>query len=145
MYCLTEDVAYFEQQEAETTDNMAFPRIINIAGVQIAVSDQDYNYYWNRRNAGEESNSFITACRRILGLGSSCHELDISFIKGHIWGDNKENCIQKILDSGLIEYEKKWISNQKDSKLKVTAYTAQREEQLKSGLDDELENELILQ
>ena len=41
-------------------------RIINIAGVQFAVSDQDYNYYWNQRNVGEESDSFITACRRIL-------------------------------------------------------------------------------
>lgn len=120
-------------------------RVINIAGVQFAVSDQDYNYYWNQRNAGEESDSFITACRRILGLGPGCHELDISFIRGIIWGDNnKENCIQKILDSGLVEYEEKWISCQKDSKLKGAAYTAQREEQLKSGLDDELEYDLIL-
>ena len=83
-------------------------RIINIAGVQFAVSDQDYNYYWNQRNVGEESDSFITACRRILGLGPDCHKLDISFIRGHIWGDNKENCIQKILDSGLVEYEEKF-------------------------------------
>lgn len=101
MYRLTENVACFKQQEAEATDNMASPRIINIAGAQIAFFAQDYNYYWNQRNAGEESDSFITVRRRIWGLGSGCHELDISFIKGHIWGDNKEKCIQKILDNWL--------------------------------------------
>lgn len=34
------------------------------------------------------------------------------------------------------------VDYQEDVELKGTAYTAQREEQLKSGLDDELEDDL---
>ena len=111
-------------------------RIIEIAGVQLVVSDKDYNYYWTRRNIGENSDAFKVACRRLLGLGPDSHSFDYGFIQLHIWGDNnKDQCIKKIYESGLIEYEEEWYKNQTTSQLKGAAYTAQREQALMKGLD----------
>ena len=45
-------------------------RIVDIAGVKLTVSEDNYNYYWRQRSVGENSDSFKTACRRILGLGA---------------------------------------------------------------------------
>ena len=59
-------------------------RIIEIAGVQLVVSDKDYNYYWTRRNIGENSDAFKVACRRLLGLGPDSHSFDYGFIQSLI-------------------------------------------------------------
>ena len=76
-------------------------RIIEIAGVQLVVSDKDYNYYWTQRNIGENSDAFKVACRRLLGLGPDSNSFDYGFIQLHIWGDNnKDQCIKKIYESG---------------------------------------------
>ena len=120
-------------------------RIIEIAGVQLVVSDKDYNYYWTRRNIGENSDAFKVACRRLLGLGPDSHSFDYGFIQLHIWGDNnKDQCIKKIYESGLIEYEEEWYKQQASPQLKGVAYTAQCEQALMQGLDDEFEDELEL-
>lgn len=111
-------------------------RIVDIAGVQLVVSDSDYDYYWTQRNTGENSDAFKTACRRLLGLGPDSHNFDPSFIKFHIWGDNnKEQCIHKIQKSGLIEYEEEWCKNQPSSPLKGAAYSAQKLQALMQGLN----------
>ena len=99
-------------------------RIIEIAGVQIVVSDKDYNYYWTRRNIGENSDAFKVAFRRLLGLGPDSHSFDYGFIQLHIWGDNnKDQCIKKIHESGLIEYEEEWYKEQASPQLKGAAYS----------------------
>lgn len=120
-------------------------RIIEIAGVQLVVSDKDYNYYWTRRNIGENSDAFKVACRRLLGLGPDSHSFDYGFIQSHIWGDNnKDQCIKKIHESGLIEYEEEWYKEQASPQLKGAAYTAQCEQALMQEFDDEFKDELEL-
>lgn len=132
-------------------------RIVDIAGVQLVVSNKNYDYYWTQRNIGENSDAFKTACRRLLGLGPDSHSFDPSFIQFHIWGDNnKEQCIQKILKSGLVEYEEEWYKNQPSLQLKGAAYTARMEQALMQGLnpkrckhklllnDEEFEDEFTL-
>ena len=49
-------------------------RIVDIAGVKLTVSEDNYNYYWRQRSVGENSDSFKTACRRILGLVAECQK-----------------------------------------------------------------------
>ena len=120
-------------------------RIIEIAGIQLVVSDKDYNYYWTRRNIGENSDAFKVACRRLLGLGPDSHSFDYGFIQLQKGGDNnKDQCIKKIQESGLIEYEEEWYKEQASPQLKGAAYTAQCEQALMQGLDDEFEDELEL-
>lgn len=120
-------------------------RIIDIAGVQLVVSDKDYEYYWTQRTIGENSNAFKVACRRLLGLGPDSHSFDFCFIQFHIWGENnKEQCIQKIKKSGLVEYEEDWYKNQPLPQLKGAAYTSLREQALMQEHDDEFEDELEL-
>lgn len=85
-------------------------RIVDIAGVQLVVSDKDYDYYWTQRNIGENSDAFKTACRRLLGLGPDSHSFDSSFIQFHIWGDNnKEQCVRKILKADWLNMKKNGI------------------------------------
>lgn len=132
-------------------------QIIDIAGVQLVVSDKDYDYYWSQKNIGENSDAFKVACRRLLGLGPDSHSFNSNFTQLHVWGDNnKDQCIQKILKSGLIEYEEEWYKNQPSSQLKDAAYTAQCEQALMQGFnpkrtrhnlvfnDDEFEDEFTL-
>ena len=62
-----------------------------------------------------------------------------------IWGDNnKDQCIKKIHESGLIEYEEEWYNKQLTPQLKGAAYTAQCEQALMQGLDDEFMDEFEL-
>ena len=120
-------------------------RIIEIAGVQLVVSDKDYNYYWTQKNIGENSDAFKVACKRLLVLGPDSQSFDLSFIQFHIWGDNnKDQCIKKIHESGLIEYEEEWYNKQLTPQLKGAAYTAQCEQALMQGLDDEFMDEFEL-
>lgn len=120
-------------------------RIIDIAGVQLVVSDKDYDYYWAQRSIGENSDAFKVACRRLIGLGPDSHSFDFSFIQFHIWGENnKEQCIRKIQKSGLVEYEEEWCKNKPSPQLKSAAYAAQRLQALMQELDDEFEDELEL-
>lgn len=115
--------------------------IIDIAGIQLIVPRSDYDYYWTMKNIGENSDAFKTSCRRLLGLAPDCHHFDFSFIQFRIWGDyDKEHCIQKILKSGLIEYEEELYKNQPSPQHKGAAYTIKCEQAIKE-VDDEFEEE----
>lgn len=119
-------------------------KIIEIAGVQFVVSREDYDYYWKMKNTGDNSDAFKTACRRLLGLGPKDHCVTPNFIRFRIRGGcNKELCIQKILNSGLIEYEEEWCKNKPSSQLIGAAYTTKCEQAI-NGRDDEFEDELNL-
>lgn len=121
-------------------------RIIDIAGVHLIVSDSVYDYYWNQKNISEDSDAFKTACRRILGLNPDDHSLNISYVRTKIWGaDGKDldTCIDKILDSGLVEYNEKWCNHIEKPMLTGAAYTALKEAAVNPH-DDEFEDELHL-
>lgn len=122
-------------------------KIVDISGVKFTVSEDDYNYYWSQRNIGENSDSFKTACRRILGLGIYDHHLNISYIRSIIWCTNNkdiENCINKILESGIVNYEEKWCKSSKNHVLEGASYTSLCEQQLMNDVDEEFENEFEL-
>ena len=43
-------------------------RIVDIAGVKLTVSEDNYNYYWRQRSVGENSDSFKTVSYTHLTL-----------------------------------------------------------------------------
>lgn len=118
-------------------------KIINIAGVNLRVSKDDYQYYWSQRNIGPETDAFKTACRRLLGLGPNDHHLNTNYVKNKVWGD-KEKCIDMILNSGLVEYVEDWCKSSANQDLQGAAMSHYKEKQLELGLDPEFEDELHL-
>ena len=122
-------------------------RIVDIAGVKLTVSEDNYNYYWRQRSVGENSDSFKTACRRILGLEVYDHNLNTSYIRSIIWCTNNKDIeisINKILESGIVDYEEKWCKTSDYNALKGASYTSHCEQQLMTDVDEEFENELEL-
>ena len=120
-------------------------RIISIEGVSIIVSESDYQYYWSTYNCGEDSDAFKVACRRILGLGPNDHNLDIRILEQKLWAcDLKDSPqqIQKILKSGIVEYNERFFLD--NTSLKINAdYITQKEQQINPN-DPEFEPELYL-
>lgn len=116
-------------------------RIVCIEGVDIVVSDVEYDYYWSQRSCGENSDTFKVACRRILKLGPKDHHLNIRYVNDRIWGDKTQYKIQQLLNSGIVEYEEEWL--QEDNTIHTAQYTTIRELEINS-IDEEFEDELIL-
>lgn len=115
-------------------------KIVNIEGVNLIVSDYNYEYYWKQRSIGLESDAFKTACRRLLGLGPNDHHLDTAYVEDIVWGD-KKGSIDKIINSGLVEYIEKWSIEPIDQNKKGAEYTLYKENQLRAGLDPEFEDD----
>lgn len=116
-------------------------RIVDIEGVNIVVSDDNYNYYWAKRMCGINTDAFKVACRRILGLGPNDCNMDISYVRDIIWGDNVDDKIQELLNSGILEYKEIEIEKQ-DRKILNAVYAIQREIEINPH-DEEFEDDLI--
>lgn len=122
-------------------------RIVDIADVKLTVSEDNYNYYWRQRSVGENSDSFKTACRRILGLGVYDHNLNTSYIRSIIWCTNNKDIeisINKIIESGIVDYEEKWCRISDNNALKGASYTSLREQQLMTDVDEEFEDDVLI-
>ena len=111
--------------------------------VDIVVSDDNYNYYWTMRTCGINTDAFKIACRRILGLGPNDCNMDISYVRDIIWGDNKDYKIQQLLNSGILEYKEIEIEKQ-DRIIPNVAYAILREREI-NPCDEEFEDDLKLE
>lgn len=116
-------------------------RIVNIEGVDIVVSDHEYDYYWSQYRCGEKSDAFQVACRRILKLGPKDHSLDVGYVNDRIWGDKTQDKVQQLLNSGIVEYKEKWLVE--DNAIHDAQYTVAKEREI-NPIDEDFEDDLIL-
>lgn len=115
-------------------------RVIEIGGIQLYVDDVEYNYYWNAKRCGENSESYIIACRRLLGIGPKGNEIGIStlnFIGGSA-------AVQKLARSSIVSYEENTSEATKREVYERGAKYAIMEEQEINAHDDEFEPDLEL-
>ena len=118
-------------------------RIVEIEGIDFCVSDMDYDYYWKSKRCGEESEPYLIACRRLLGLGPRDHTLDRFHVKYHAWGQLDDATIEKLQNSQTVKYIEKWIL--KESKVREDVQSSMEKiKMLDSKLDPEFEAELEL-
>ena len=61
-----------------------------------------------------------------------------------IFNNDIENCINKILESGIVDYEEKWCKSSKNHVLEGASYTSLCEQQLMYDVDEEFEDEFEL-
>ncbi|MBR5334459.1 MAG: hypothetical protein IKV33_06935 [Alistipes sp.] len=114
---------------------------MNIEGVDIVVSDHEYDYYWSQYRCGEKSDAFQVACRRILKLGPKDHSLDVGYVNDRIWGDKTQDKVQQLLNSGIVEYKEKWLVE--DNAIHDAQYTVAKEREI-NPIDEDFEDDLIL-
>ena len=108
-------------------------KIVNIEGVNLIVSDYNYEYYWNQRSIGLESDAFKTACRRLLGLGPNDHHLDAAYVEDLVWGDKK--------GAEYTLYKENQLRAGLDAKKRRSTVGLYKENQLRAGLDPKFEDD----
>lgn len=115
-------------------------RIIEIDGIQLYVDEVEYNYYWNAKRCGENSEPYIIACRRLLGIGPKGNKIGVSalnFIDGSA-------AVQKLARGSIVSYKENASEDTRSETSENVAKYALIKGQDINAHDDEFEPDMEL-